>query len=100
MKTVSLSMAEDFRALGEDILSLARGRQQFMADMKSRVADLAAGTKRYLHDCDTRQRALKNEVQHAACELRQKLGIRHRQIIFLKPVSIRTPPPRQSHLRT
>lgn len=74
MKTVSLSMAEDFRALGEDILSLARGRQQFMADVKSRVAELAAGTRSFLHVCDSRQRALKNEVQHAACELRQKLA--------------------------
>jgi hypothetical protein len=69
-----ISMTEGFRSLAEDILSFARGRQQFMADVKSRVADLAAGTRRYLHDCDTRQRALKNEVQHAACELRQKLA--------------------------
>ena len=69
-----VSMTEGFRTLAEDILSLARGRQQFMADVKSRVAELAAGTRSFLHVCDSRQRALKNEVQHAAFELRQKLA--------------------------
>ena len=69
-----IPMTEGFRVLAEDILSLARGRQQFMADVKSRVAELAAGTRSFLHDCDARQRALKNEVQHAAFELRQKLA--------------------------
>lgn len=67
-------VAEDSKALAEDILSSARGRQQAMADTKSDVADLAAATQGFLRDCHAKMLVLGSDVQRAAEELRQQLA--------------------------
>jgi len=56
MKTVSISMVEDFRALTDDILSSARGRQQA-------IAELAAHTHQVLGDCEAKRLAVAEELR-------------------------------------
>ena len=67
-------VAEDSRALAEDILSSARARQQGIADRKSEVAGLVAGTQRFLRDCEATQHTLQDKVIQAANALRQHLA--------------------------
>ena len=93
-------VAEDSRALAEDILSSARARQQGIADRKSgvaafvktnevdrlrkfrdahdcmsrRVAGLAATTRRFLSQCNDAQRGVAEALRRGAAELRQHLA--------------------------
>jgi gas vesicle GvpC-like protein len=90
-------VAEEFKALAEDILSSARERQRAIADMKSgvsgfltsnemerlrefrnahdrirrRVSSLAEETRQFLSQCNDEQQAVAEELRRAADELRR-----------------------------
>ena len=79
-------MTEGVRALAEDILSSARGRQQVMTDVKSGVAELAAHAHRVLSDCAARRRVMAEDLGRTANDLRRLLrdGDENRLKSFLR----------------
>ena len=67
-------MADGEAARLEAFLQIRDGHVQMREQVAKDVAALVADTRTFLGDCRARQRAVADEVQHAASKLRQHLG--------------------------